>query len=91
MDALGHRLDALGTQLSDQGQADTERGEDVQNTLRGLRTGLDQVRNEIGRSGQSGQTLADLRAEIAGRRAALALEAERAMDQFDGRQPAAVP
>lgn len=91
LDVLGRRLDALGAQLSDQGQADTERGEDIQNTLRDLRTGLDQVQHQIGRSGQSGQTLADLRAEIAGLRADFALEAELAMDKIDGRKPEAVP
>lgn len=82
---LAVRLDRLSDQLSSQGQADTERGDTVGNTLAELRMVLGQLTDQMSRQGQAdterGDTvhnnLVDLRAmlgELAGQLPALADE-----------------
>lgn len=72
------RFDALQSQLSSQGQADTERGDTAQNMMRDLGNQIDSLKLSLGDAEIITQAIGDLRGEIASLRADLAREVELA-------------
>lgn len=91
-DWLDPRLEALGNQMSQQGKADTERGDTIQNALADLRAAVSELHAEQRRQATSNpergagveQALGEIRVEISSLRADLARENEVLLDRIDG-------
>ena len=77
LDALQRRVEEVGGQLSQQGRADTERGDTVQNMLGDLRAAIGDLRASVSRGDDVVLALGDLRAEMSALRADVAREFER--------------
>ena len=86
------RLEALGNQMSQQGKADTERGDTIQKALADLRAAVSELHAELNRQATSspeqgagvGQALGEIRVEMSSMRADLARENEVLLDRIDG-------
>ena len=85
------RLEALGNQMSQQGKADTERGDTIQKALADLRAAVSELHAELNRQATSspeqgagvGQALGEIRVEISSLRADLARENKVLLDRAD--------